>query len=1809
MNKHLFILGILCLAQQLFSQATYTYAGAEKINLEISTEYLLLKFDPALEVDEQVALLRSMPGLSACERKDLFPFRGLIFFDLPQNATRKAVALWLEQLNQSPGLLYAHPFFSSAPSGGKLMSYDENFVVKLKAASDLPLLQEIAGLYGLEIAKRHRSDPSLYFLRSSAQTPMDVLDLVNLLEESGLFAYAELDFWRFGLLSAAPPVPNDPLYVEQWHLENDGSYPQSPPYNTVDADIDAEAAWTSTTGNANIRIAVIDDGVNTTNPDLAGQLAPGYDATAGGATTTMTSETGHGNQVAELIAAKANNNLGGVGVAYDCRVIPVKVFENIPGYGGGNVTRDSWLGDGIDWAWENGHADILSNSWGGGAPSYLITDAISRALNSGRNGLGALSFFAAGNNNSSSIEYPSSLSEVVAVGATNSCDLRRRPVNAPSCDGSPTWGSNYGTGLDVAAPGNLITTSSGSFEGTSAATPIASGIAALILSKNPTLTASDVRFYLESNCEKVGGYTYNSNVSGQPNGTWSTDLGYGRVNANLALAAVPAPPNDDAGIAYVETPLSDCGLGSSEPVTVKVKNYGANALSNIPVEYRINFNNGGFGSWTSAGSLAGPLNMLEEAVFSFSINAYNEGSYTIEVRTQFSGDSQPANDLASYSFVHRKTINTFPYLEDFESDDGGWYPSDANNPFLLSPALSGNNFIKTIGSGNQAWLTTNPSSTEGYFPFQTKTYLYSPCLDFSGMSQDPLISFLFIHQLELSGDDYVALEMSTDGGTNWSKVGSQSSGTNWYNSANGWAESSSGGPGQWLEAIHELTGSAGFSNVQLRFFFYSDSDDPIEDGFGLDKVQIREPSLHDASVRLIKSPSDDCNLSNAQTVQVKITNRGASDITSCPVEYRYQINGGGFTNWLTAGTFNTTIAPGQEADYAFTANLSTKGTYQLEVRTQLPNDGDASNDAASKTFQHYDAVNSYPYSESFESGKGLWLEGGVNYSWDLGNPSGNHISSASDGTEAWVTNLTGPVFDGEQSYVESLCFDFSSLSNPQINFDIWWDNTTGGDGARLEASTDHGQTWSIIGVYNDPDNWYNTQYIDGLNNGDGWSGSAGGWLTARHALSALAGQPEVIFRIYFGESPLNSPNAGLDGFAFDNVSVGENTASDAGVLSINSPTPFGCSMSNSETVQVTIKNYGFVPISNIPLEYRIDYEGSGFTPWAPAGTYSGTIAAGNTNVFSFTADFSAAGAYVLEVRTQLPSDANSANDSHSKELENITSAISFFPYCEDFETGLNGWSFQGSASSWQTGAPAGSIINSPAGGTNVCATNLSGNYNPNESSYLLSPCLDLSAMNFGIISFDLWYETEATKDGLKLQYSVTGGETWVTEYTQTTPYNDNNIASFSGLDTQDGWAGSSGQWQHVEAYISPLGTANVLYRFIFASDNANVSEGVAIDNICIFDVDYNNIGYFNGCETLKLYGVSGNQSYHLLSPAGEIVATVQPNGNNLGELTFQVNDLATVPQANNGVYYMPRYFNVECSGGPDCPNSGNFPQGDVTLGLYFETPELNDYNTAGGTNYTFGSLNGTHFDGANENCTLNDNGTGSYTLISNSNISSYDYNSGAGFVLEMNIPGFSELGFHGTNSTLAPPPLPITLSSFNAQLTAEKTVHLLWSTAAETNNAYFDIQRSADGKLFESIGRVAGAGQSYSDLAYSFYDLQPLNGLNYYRLRQVDFDGQATYSPVEVVDVDSGSRLLLSIRPNPATTLIHIEMNLPAAGPVRFSLRDLRGQELRTYTFEAEKGRQLFELQAEDLPKGIYFLQASGGNRTSELRKVVLLGQ
>lgn len=206
-------------------------------------------------------------------------------------------------------------------------------------------------------------------------------------------------------------------------------------------------------------------------------------------------------------------------------------------------------------------ADVITNSWGGGAPSAQIDAAIRQAMQKGRNGKGCIVLFAAGNYNTD-VMYPATNEDVIAVGASTPCDTRKRSSNRPeelsfgvtpdpdstSCVEEGWWGSNYGTGLDILSPGVIITTTDNvgengivkgdyneRFNGTSAACPNAAAVAALVLSTNSNLTWQEARYIVENSCFKIPNVKFNPNVPGQPNGTWSTQAGYGRLDAYLSV--------------------------------------------------------------------------------------------------------------------------------------------------------------------------------------------------------------------------------------------------------------------------------------------------------------------------------------------------------------------------------------------------------------------------------------------------------------------------------------------------------------------------------------------------------------------------------------------------------------------------------------------------------------------------------------------------------------------------------------------------------------------------------------------------------------------------------------------------------------------------------------------------------------------------------------------------------------------------------------------------------------------------------------------------------------------------------------------------------------------------------------------------------------------------------------------------------------------------------------------------------------------------------------------------------------------------
>ncbi len=235
------------------------------------------------------------------------------------------------------------------------------------------------------------------------------------------------------------------------------------------------------------------------------------------------------------------------------------------------------------------------------------------------------------------------------------------------------------------------------------------------------------------------------------------------------------------------------------------------------------------------------------------------------------------------------------------------------------------------------------------------------------------------------------------------------------------------------------------------------------------------------------------------------------------------------------------------------------------------------------------AVNSYPYAESFEAGAGGWSSGGLLNSWELGTPADTVINSAYDGVNAWKTKLNGDYNNSEQSYVLGPCFDFSSLADPVVELAVWWEAESGWDGAKLQASTDSGASWSTVGVFGDPNNWYNQSGVDGLawtGNQHGWSGStdtgngSNGYLVARHSLTGLGGQADVLLRVAFG-----SDSSVVDeGIAFDLVQIHEALAVSKAV---DDATPMSGQML---TYNVVMRNDGNGNITNGTLSDALPAE-------------------------------------------------------------------------------------------------------------------------------------------------------------------------------------------------------------------------------------------------------------------------------------------------------------------------------------------------------------------------------------------------------------------------------------------------------------------------------------------------------------------------------------------------------------------------------------------------------------------------------------------
>lgn len=166
--------------------------------------------------------------------------------------------------------------------------------------------------------------------------------------------------------------------------------------------------------------------------------------------------------------------------------------------------------------------------------------------------------------------------------------------------------------------------------------------------------------------------------------------------------------------------------------------------------------------------------------------------------------------------------------------------------------------------------------------------------------------------------------------------------------------------------------------------------------------------------------------------------------------------------------------------------------------------------------------------------------------------------------------------------------------------------------------------------------------------------------------------------------------------------------------------------------------------------------------------------------------------------------------------------------------------------------------------------------------------------------------------------------------------------------------------------------------------------------------------------------------------------------------------------------------------------------------------------------------------------------------------------------------------------------LPIELTFFTVQKSSAQT-GLLWSTTTELNNSHFDVQRSADSKNWETIGTVQGNGTTLEPQEYRYTDRQPLPGINYYRLKQVDYDGQYEYSKVVSVDFGKGTRPGV-LSPNPVGSELFLTLPEETDGAVSVAVFDLNGR------IWQQKDNIRNSLDVSGLPQGIYFVKLVAEN-------------
>ena len=548
----------------------------------------------------------------------------------------------------------------------------------------------------------------------------------------------------------------------------------------------------------------------------------------------------------------------------------------------------------------------------------------------------------------------------------------------------------------------------------------------------------------------------------------------------------------------------------------------------------------------------------------------------------------------------------------------------------------------------------------------------------------------------------------------------------------------------------------------------------------------------------------------------------------------------------------------------------------------------------------------------------------------------------------------------------------------------------------------------------------------------------------------------------------STPDIGADEFNLPNF----------GAVQLETPTN-SCSHTSAETVKAWIKNYGSAPRTNVPVAYRVN------SGTIVRDTVRAIINPGDSVLFTFTttANLSTPTNYYFDVWTAYRGDSLPSNDTLKQVLVATTPVITALPYYTGFEGTNAGWYTGGQNSSFRWGVIYSGVIDSAANGLNAWKTNLTGPYNNNENSFLYSPCYDFTSVTTDpTLNFNLAFQLESNIDKAWLEYSSDAGNTWIKLGVQ-----GEGLAWYNNANNY--WTGLYKTW-HNAKHTLPISTlpdrSHIRLRFVMQTNSAVVQDGIAIDDISIYTG--NNPPVSAGTYTNLTATSTGTSTFIPVNdPSGNRVVEINDNGQNLGNITVDVNqNNGGTPTSFGGTTYLGRSWVIHVQNAPTTP---------VRVRLYFTQAEVDAWRALDPSIDLMRNIAVYKFSGNIEDFSLANNTAGTSLTLAPAQLVKVPYLDG--YFMEFSVSSFSEFWLTKVAPIVV---LPVTFESINAVIQEENAL-VTWRVSNEINVSHYNVLRSGDGTNYLTVGRVdyqRGSG------VYSFFDLNIPEGKNYYRIQQVD---------------------------------------------------------------------------------------------------------